>query len=101
MLTVQPLHEMGQPAARNAIRVRCPQKRVVVRHTCLPVVFVDSLRIIMQTNSSENGMADELGSVLMNLVFQLGELLVCFQDSILEILIDIGRIFAGSLSLIA
>ena len=46
-------------------------------------------------------MADELGSVLMNLVFQLGELLVCFQDSILEILIDIGRIFAGSLSLIA
>ena len=54
MLSAQPLHEVSQPAARDALGAGCPQKRVVVRHTCLPVVFVNSLRMIMQTNRGEN-----------------------------------------------
>ena len=35
-------------------------------------------------------MADEPGSVLVNLVFKLREFLVRFHDSVFEILIDIG-----------
>ena len=59
MLSAQPLHEVGQPAARDALGAGCPQKRVVVRHTCLPVVFVNSLRMIMQTNRGENRTTNE------------------------------------------
>lgn len=56
--------------------------------------------MIMQTAISENGMTDEPGSILVNLMFKLGEFLVRLHDSVFEILIDIGRIFAGCLGLV-